>query len=225
MNDPVLTLLGFLLVFAVLGVAEGVRRTGKMGEEGTRKLVHIGVGHWILFAPAIRDIRWAVVAPIAFILLNYLSYRKGVFSAMERSDKHTGLGTVYYSMALTVVVLLFFGDAAAWFSADGPLRWAAVAGILTMAWGDGLAAVVGERWGRHPYTLTGPRKSVEGSLAMFLATAVVLFVCVRYAGVEVGTVSVLGVALVATVLEAGSPAGTDNLSVPIATAVLVAMLA
>lgn len=215
LSDPVLTALGFGVVFALLGLAELAKRLFGVGEEGTRKLVHIGVGHWMLVAIAIRDVRWAVIAPAAFILLNYLSYRKGLFGAMERTKGSGGLGTVYYSVSLTILVL--------WLFREGQPRWPAVAGILTMAWGDGLAAVVGERWGRHPFDVGGGRKSLEGSAAMFLATVVVIWLC-RAAGVPAGAfgpIIIAACALIATILEAFSPVGTDNLTVPLVVAVLL----
>ena len=49
----------------------------------------------------------------------------------------------------------------------------AVLGILVMTWGDGLAALVGQNFGRHPYVIFGNKKSIEGSLTMALASFVV----------------------------------------------------
>ena len=35
-----------------------------------------------------------------------------------------------------------------------------------MAWGDGLAAIIGQRFGKHQYQIGTIKKSWEGSLAM-----------------------------------------------------------
>lgn len=212
LGDPTLTVLGFGLVFLLLGLAEGARRLRLLGEEGTRKLVHIGVGHWIVLAMAIEDLRWAVVAPVVFIALNYLSHRRGTFGAMERGGADT-LGTVYYSVSLAVVVL--------WSWRPGQPRWVAAVGILVMAWGDGLAAVVGQRWGRRRFEGPGGRKSVEGSATMFAVTLAVVLLGQQLATGGVRPLWAVAVAAVATALEALSPRGTDNLTVPLATAGLL----
>lgn len=216
LSDLVLTLLGFALVLAIIGLATGLERALGLSKEDTRKLVHVGVGHWILLAPFIDDLRWALVAPVAFIGLNWLSHRQGTFGAMERSEGADTLGTVFYSVSLTLVVLALFRE-------DQP-RWVAVAAIMVMAWGDGLAAVVGTRWGRHPYRGPGGTKSVEGSAAMLVASTVVVLLCQQLGAGAIRPGVALAVAAVATLLEACSPRGTDNLSVPLSTAALLVLL-
>jgi len=213
MSNGGLTVLGFLIVFAILGSAELAKRVAGIDEETSRKLIHIGVGHWIIFALLIPSVAWAVVAPITFIVLNYVSYRRGTFGAMERTDSAGGLGTVYYSMSLALLV--------GWFFREGHARWIAVASMMVMAWGDGLAAVVGQRWGRREFVAWGGRKTVEGSGAMALASLVALAVCASISGAAISPVAIGLVAAVATGLEAVSPAGTDNLTVPLGTAGLL----
>jgi phytol kinase len=194
--------LGFALVFGILGLAEGARRVAGLGQETTRKFVHVSVGHWILLASSIRDWRLAVVAPSVFVVLNYLSHKRGTFAGLEREGTDT-LGTVYYSMSLLLVILLLWGE--------GQPRWVAV------AWGDGLAAVVGQRWGRRKYRGPGGNKSIEGSTTMLVASWVVVISCQYWATGEIYAGIALAAAVVATAVEAISPRGLDNLTVPFAT--------
>ncbi len=91
-----------------------------------------------------------------------------------------------------------------------------------MTWGDGLAALIGQRFGQHHYKVWGREKSWEGSLTMalvsyFVSSLVLLGV---QGNVWQTWVVSLAVALVATGLEAFSMFGIDNLTVPLGSAAL-----
>lgn len=202
----------YLFVFAIIASSALVRRWGA-SESGARKLVHIGVGHWILLAPFFfPDWYFAVIGPASFIVLNYLSYRYNLFKgSMELSGKRTP-GTVYYSIALTILVLFF------WTVPAEELRPIAMLGMLTLAWGDGLASVIGERSRIGEFRIFGNRKTVAGSLAMWFFSFLVLmllpplFLGVRFAS---SIVYALIFSFVATVVEFFTPGGLDNLTVPL----------
>ena len=116
-------------------------------------------------------------------------------------------------MAFVVLISLFW---------DGPLRWAACAGILIMAWADAGAGLVGARFGRHPFSLLGARKSVEGSLAMLgisFITCWIVFGGLGRISLSETFLAASLVSLVATAVEAISGRGLDNVTVPVASAV------
>ncbi|HKK49109.1 MAG TPA: hypothetical protein VJ932_08420, partial [Alkalispirochaeta sp.] len=92
-------------IFAVIGVAQALLRTGILGAAATRKVVHIGVAHWWIIAMLfIDDLMVALIGPVSFILINWYSYRTHVFAAMEHSEPRKNLGTVYFPVALTALV-------------------------------------------------------------------------------------------------------------------------
>lgn len=95
-------------------------------------------------------------------------------------------------------------------------------GILTMTWGDGMAALIGQAYGHHSYEVWGIQKSWEGSTAMlfasFLAGAVVLIIAQGLTATSVA-IALLAAGF-ATVLEAFSKLGIDNLTVPLGSAFL-----
>jgi phytol kinase len=93
--------------------------------------------------------------------------------------------------------------------------------------GDALVAVVGRRIGRRRYTVLGSTRSVEGSAAMFLAS----WVATSVALLLLGTADPLAALLVSAVtafgaaaVEAASPWGIDNLTVPAASALILAVM-
>jgi dolichol kinase len=93
-----------------------------------------------------------------------------------------------------------------------------------MSYGDGLASVVGIRFGKKKYQLFQDTKSYIGSFAMFCFTVILLLVAMIFYGTLELTDSVFfiipGIAAIATFVEGATPRGLDNLSVPFVTAFL-----
>lgn len=96
---------------------------------------------------------------------------------------------------------------------------------MPMTWGDALAAVLGRTYGRHQYTLLGTTRSLEGSLVMFGASALSTWLALTLLGADGATGLALVIAAGASVAEAISPWGLDNLVVPATSALMLALLA
>ncbi len=209
MNQNLLALiLSYVYVFGIIGLGELLRRARGYSTDFTRKFIHIGVGMWAygtvwLFA----DRAWAVIPPLSFVVINAISYRQQTFKAMETGERGQ-LGTIYFPLSFAAVIWLLWEQ-----------PHLLVASLMPMTWGDALAAVVGQRRGRRVYTVLGRRRTLEGSLTMFLASLVATFLplwglpaSTLSAGTALGAAAVT--ALVATITEALSPWGVDNLTVP-----------
>jgi phytol kinase len=195
------------------GLAEGLRRFAGANTEITRKIVHIGVGHVILLAWWLQTPSWmGVVASVVFSGVALLSHRYSILPGINGVGRQS-LGTFFYAVSIGVLTAIFWPP---------KLFQYAALGILVMAWGDGLAALVGQNFGHHPYKVWGNQKSWEGSLAMalasFLVCLLVLGFTAGFTGAIVGTAAV--VAIAATLLETLSFYGLDNLTVPLGSAAL-----
>ncbi len=217
----------YVYASALIALAEVVRRWRGYPQDFTRKLVHIGAGMWVFGVLAFFDTWYIGIIPFAtFIVLNYIFYRYRVFSAMDAPDSTPG--TVYFAFSITVLFLAFWRT-------DSPqdTGFIAAAGAMAMTWGDALAAIIGQRWGRNRYTILGSTRSWEGSAAMFLASAVAITLTLLLlpgsalspqsqplAPLTVLLAALIG-GLVATLAEAVSPSGTDNLSVPLLTGLVL----
>lgn len=94
---------------------------------------------------------------------------------------------------------------------------AASIAIYALAFGDGIASVVGKLFGRLELPFTGG-KTLEGSMACTSAVAVSAFVVVPSAG------TAIAVAIVATILEALPTYDADNLVLPVGVGLAVTML-
>lgn len=207
------------LPFGVLGLAGVVQRMGGSAEL-SRKLVHILLSNWILLAIAVYRSAWtACILPAVFIPLNYLSYRKGIFSAIERDEGNTP-GTVWYAVSL--FILCFVG-----YSFDMP--WLAACGMLAMGYGDGLGALIGKKWGRRKFPGAYSQKSLEGMFTVMIFSALsVGAVCAIYApdsAPDFALYAALSSAAPAAVLELFTPRGLDNLTLPLGVALIVFLIA
>lgn len=208
----------FAYVFAMIGVAEGLRKWRGYSVGFTRKFIHIAVGMWAYGTVLLFERRpMAIIPPLAFVAINALSYWRGTFGAMEIGQKGQ-LGTVYFPVSFAAILWLLWGR-----------PHLLVASLMPMTWGDALAAIIGRRIGQRHYTIAGSSRSVEGSLVMLLTSWGATFVpLVLLSAGRVDPTTAAGVAMLiaigATIVEAISPWGIDNLTVPAASALLLVLL-
>ena len=202
------------LWLALVGLtAIGVDRLVPEGSELVRKVVHIGTGNIVLLAWWMKIPAWiGVSAGVFFAIVTLASYR---FQLLPRIDNvgRKSFGTFFYAVSIAVLVGWFWGVNRPEFG---------VLGILVMTWGDGLAGLVGKRFGRHRYQLWGMEKSWEGSLTMAIVATLVSGIILS--NVVVSTAQLITIAftvgILSAVLEAFSNLGIDNLTVPILSAAI-----
>lgn len=216
MNNIWGLIVSYVFIFVVIGISTVLQKKNVLKDEGARKFIHIGVAHWWIIAMVFFDnVYFAIIPPITFIILNYASYKMNLIKSMERGGKGN-LGTVYFPISLLILVLLTFTDVI------GASTYIGAIGILIMGYGDGLAAVIGKKYGKHPLAFG---KSFEGSITMFIVSFLVTFtILVRYGSLASAVLVGLGVAIAGTVIELFTPKGLDNLTVPLGTAILAFIL-
>jgi phytol kinase len=210
------------LVGVVLGIivltAETLYGRGRINNsELARKVVHLGSGNVILLAwwlqiPAWIGILASIAASMIALLSYYIPFLPGINSVGRKS-----FGTFFYAVSIGILI--------AWFWPLQQFQYAAL-GILVMTWGDGLAGLIGQHFGQHPYEVWGIKKSWEGSLAMALVSYAVssLILLSVQGNVWQTWVVPVAIALVATGLEAFSKLGIDNLTVPLGSAAVAFFL-
>jgi phytol kinase len=198
---------------AIVLLAETLHRRVSGNSELARKIVHIGSGNVILLAwwlkiPAWVGISASIIAGIVALLSYYIPFLPGINSVGRKS-----LGTFFYAVSIGILI--------GWFWPIQQYQYAAI-GILVMTWGDGLAGLFGQRFGKHPYEVWGMKKSWEGSLTMALVSYAVS--CLVLLGVQGNVWQTwlvsLAIAIAATILESVSKLGIDNLTVPLGSAAL-----
>ena len=201
----------------ILLVAEGLNRFTSIDPEVSRKVVHIGTGNVILLAWWLEIPGWVgITAGFLAGAIALISYQVPILPSLNSINRKS-FGTFFYGVSISVLV--------AWFWPLERQEYAAL-GILVMTWGDGLAAVIGQKYGTHIYRVWGMQKSWEGSATMYLVSfAVRSLILLAVQGNIWQTWAVSGVvALVAATLESVSKLGIDNLTVPIGSAAIAFFL-
>lgn len=197
----------FIYLGMLVAIADILSRVLPEDPELTRKIVHIGSGNVILLAWWF-DISRQVIVSAAIIAagIAIISYMVPILPSIESVGRRS-FGTLFYAISIGVLATCFWQNNPQY----------TVIGILIMAWGDGMAAIIGQRFGRHFYQIGTITKSWEGSLAMGVASftvAELVLLSVEGSSWQIVLISVI-VAIVATILEAFSKFGIDNLSVPL----------
>ncbi len=196
----------------IFGSAEILNRFTDWSAEDVRKLVHIGTGNVILLAWWLKLPAWiGISSSILFALVTLISYWLPILISINSVGRKSW-GTFFYAVSIGVLICWFW-----------PLQQPqfAVLGVLMMTWGDGLAAIAGQRFGQHPYQIWGMQKSWEGSLTMLgVSFLIALAVLLSAADFPQAIAIAIAVSLAGTLLEAFSKFGIDNLTVPIGSAAL-----
>ncbi|MBQ0072265.1 MAG: hypothetical protein KBS81_10520 [Spirochaetales bacterium] len=214
MTDFLVIIVCGIYVVAEAAAAYCFYKFFKWRSESVRKFVHIMTANLMFPITYVSVSFWGrVFGPILFIVLNAIASYSGMGKFLGMTDKKRHIGLVIYPFSVLVLTLLnIYGVISA---------GAAVAGVFIMGWGDGFAALVGTKFGKHKYTVFGKyHKSVEGTLTMaFMSTlAVLLF------QPQVPFWGALVAGVFASLLENVSPSGIDNLTVPILSALVVEVL-
>ena len=209
----------FVAIFILIGIAEFLRSRLKWGPEASRKMVHVIVGLMVTLCPLIftSNLQPMTLASI-FIVVNALTLKSNAFKSMHATERTT-FGTVYFPLAFLVLSAFFW---------EKPITL--MLSMVVMALSDTLASIVGEHE-KHPlkFRLWDDEKSFQGSAAMFLSATMIIYVgtdffawafgAAFFLPLEILIVCAAFTGLAATLAEATSSKGSDNLSVPLVTAI------
>ncbi|MBP3464434.1 MAG: diacylglycerol/polyprenol kinase family protein [Clostridia bacterium] len=183
----------------------------KKGEEASRKFIHILLSNvWIIYYFFIDSLAVACILPIAFTIINTISYKFKILKTMER-EKNDGFGTIYYAISILIITVFTYLQ-------KNPML--GMSGMLIMGYGDGMAAVVGKKIKSKEYEVGNAVKTIAGSITMFVISFFISSLVLNLLAVEYFFFKGLVIALVATALEAISIKGLDNITVPIVVTVL-----
>jgi phytol kinase len=227
-QDIVATVITLATALAWLRVIDAFAQRGLLEQRLSRKIIHIGTGPlfvlcWNLFS-AQPWARWlAALVPLAITLqfvavgFGWLKDDAAVKAMTRHGDPREILrGPLYYGIVFVVCTILFWRT-----SPVGILA------LMLMCGGDGLADIVGRRWGRAKLPFS-PEKSWAGSAAMFAGSFVFAWAFVALFGAlgyfplnlagAAGRIALI--ALAATVVEALPFHDVDNITVTLTASVL-----
>lgn len=176
--------------------------------EWSRKVVHLGAGLVLPMAWATDIGRTvALAAAVLATVLAAVNQRTRLLPGLESVNRHS-YGTVAYG--LSILLLLWWG----W------PRHAAVVVVagLVMAFGDGLAGVLGPAYPSPNWSVLGQRKSLLGTTCVALVATIVGWMLL---GEQLSLSQLLVLGVAAAGLEQISVLGVDNILLPLGTAALL----
>ncbi len=211
-----LMLLCYIYILFMILVSSKVPKLWHVSSKASRKFLHAMIGNLPFIIPFFTASIYPTLVAAPFILVTFMaspaSPLKNISAKLKGlanlTEEGHHLGLVFYAISYTILAFIF---------ASKP--YVIAAGILPMAYGDSTASLVGEKHGRTKYKLVA-NKSLEGSVAMLLVSFVsftlsLVFFSFFYSfSPTERIVPALAAALVTTLVEAFSPKGTDNLTVP-----------
>jgi len=214
--DILLMLLCYIYISFMIFVSSKIDRLPNASHVISRKFLHAMIGNLVFVIPFFTSHFYPVLVALPFVFVTFFASPYSPFDSFGRrlkgladlTEKGHHLGLVFYAVSYTILALFF---------ASQP--YIIAAGILPMAYGDSLASVVGQRYGKRRYKLV-EEKSLEGSAAMFLGSFVSFTISLTFFStlypftVQEKILSALATAVAATLVEGFSPMGFDNLTVP-----------
>ena len=183
----------------------------KINPEYSRKVIHIMLGNFYFIA-LFYFTKWyfASFFPFLFIFINYFSIKYNFIKYMQKTpnpkNQTVSYGTVYYAISLFILTTF------SWIKKNYSLG---LCPFLAMAYGDGFACIFG-RIVKSPYmNIFDSKKSLIGSSTMFIVCFIVFGFYFNYMNISCWIIKSFAMSSISTILEATSPCGIDNLTVPI----------
>jgi phytol kinase len=227
-NNLISLIITFALALGWLRLNDFAAQRGWISAHLSRKIIHMGTGPlfvvcWLLFndVPSARYL--AALVPLAITIQFFLvgvgiMHDEAAVQAMSRTGDRREIlrGPLYYGLIFVLLTIIYWKNS--------PIG---IVALMLMCGGDGLADIVGRRFGRIaiPWNTT---KTWAGSLGMFLGgwifAAVILAI---YVGVGVFPVTFTSylpaitlIALAGTLVESLPFADIDNITVTLVAVVL-----
>lgn len=230
------------VVYAViiLTIADLGRRKMHLNSDFTRKIIHLFAGAAIWTVPYYPHPWVATFVALLFVIMLGVANtdRFGrFFAAMARPEDLENCsvrGPFWYAVSITVLVAIFTftGNAAIFFIAGGAIQ--------IMMFGDGMSAPIGMKYGtNHTKVIFGSKRSIQGSLALFIFGFLGALIAFWWFGIfslvvpvftpGVGYLNMILLAFIgaitATIVELISPKGTDNITLPMISCVVMFLVA
>lgn len=207
----VLAALTFLVLF--LALIERFSRRFSGDNFYLRKIVHIITG-LLIFAISVKidnNLPLLIIAAF-FIFFNWWAVKRHQLQSIHLNNR--SWGTVYYAASIFLLALLLWNS----------YKMIFLAAILIMILPDALAGLAGRWFAHRHFTILSEKKSILGAIVMFVSSFLILYCFFSHSsgsGAAFSLTAALFTALPVTFAELLSHRGSDNLSVPLLSALLI----
>lgn len=239
--DLVLVGIAYGYVLITILVPVYLQKKNMISKFAARKIVHLVTGLVVLIVPYFILPLHAVFIAATLTIAVYFSTKDSSVKQLqelyesigEEAEEKVGRlqGPLFYSISITLLITLFvlFAPKQLYFP---------ICGILIMIISDTLASVGGKKFGRIKIHIayTETERTLEGSMVFLISAFLLCFTAFYLFGVltpvnqkalSIETVFLYSVitASAGTIIELLSPSNLDDLTVPIATTIVIYLLA
>ncbi len=201
-----------IVVFLLLVIVEYLWRKKKYHSEFTRKFIHITVGTFVAFWPWFLSWGQIELLAAAFFVVILASRTLSIFGSIHLIGRKT-VGELLFAVSIGLTAFI---------SHD---RLIFAAAILHMSIADGLAAIVGTKYGKKlSYKIFGQSKTVIGTATFYVCSLIILSGYFAVSHASGAWPTLLWLPVVATALENVGARGSDNVLVPVAIALVLKMV-
>ncbi|AMK14925.1 diacylglycerol/polyprenol kinase family protein [Methanobrevibacter olleyae] len=211
-----LALIGTPIVLGIVGILNDYG----LADAYTRKMFHFlgfsAFGFFTLFAPKSALITLILAGPLAILITCYGGKNYSWFRGIKRNSDSPN-ETLYIILPLISSVI--------WLICSWPFfsREIILISTFVVALADAIAEPIGAKFGNHKYkikSLKGDKtyRSIEGSSSVLAVATIILFLFTH------NLIISLLIGIVVSIVEAISPRGTDNLTIPVICAILLRIL-
>ena len=149
-SDILALIIVYIYVAVIFVVAELVLKTRP---EVSRKFLHIMVGNMIFAMPFFSDpwvMVWFLTLPITVVLFFLTEYSPIKIQNSVTESGHA-LGLFFYALIWTILIAIYSMLS----PANDPkfFIWIVALAIVPMVYGDGFAALIGQKFGKVKYTV------------------------------------------------------------------------
>ena len=242
LGDIIVFFIAVFYAVIVLTIADIARKKRNLGSEVTRRIVHLFAGGAIWALPYFPHPWVATLVALTFVVMLALANTdrfSGFFAAMARPEdlEHNSVrGPFWYAVSITILTAIFT------FTGYHELYFIAGAAIHIMMFGDGMSAPIGMKYGQNSTrVIFGSNRSIPGTLSVFIFGFFGSLLAFWWFGIvslidpifvtggnilwfEMIVLALVG-AITATLVELVSPKGTDNVTLPLITCLVMFLFA
>lgn len=195
-------ILVIVTIFLALVISELLWRKKITSPETSRKLVHIVSGVVVAFLPFYTSYRAIAILSLLFGFVLFLSSKFKIFKSIKQV-KRRSVGEYMFALVILILALI------------SPEPYIFMIAMLNLALGDGLAALIGEKFGKsNRYKILNNQKSIIGSSTFLLASLLILFMAINLNYLDF-KFPLLFLPLILLTAENFFSKGVDNLVIPI----------
>ncbi|MBD3195517.1 MAG: hypothetical protein GF317_10705 [Candidatus Lokiarchaeota archaeon] len=240
LTDLLIVFGAYIYVFATILVPVQLKKRDLISKFQARKFVHLFAGLSVLTTPYFSWPWFAVIIAGSLTVVTLFSSKdskvkklKELYDSIgEEAEVKPGFleGPFHYCLSITTLITIFVI-----FAPDR--MYFPIAGILIMIISDTLASILGKKYGKREIHLswTGSVRTLEGSLTFFITAFILcfgtfwLFGYMNYdtqlhLSIEMVLLYSLLTSFTSTLIELISPSTYDDLTVPLATTLIIFLL-